>query len=208
MIRGYLCSAMLFAAIALPVASRADPLSELATNFCYGCQQLGLSVSGGFGLPIFGSQRREVDRTRIFGVYPHWSIGLTDPVARGAFYEGNFEAGIEPLVLLNFNPRDGWAAGAALVLKYNFLGASDSIVPFVEGVAGGSYMKFRLNDQSDGFTYPLEFSIGVHALTSEHTAFTTSVGYYHLSNAGRHYPNLGINGINVKIGFTAFRDVF
>jgi hypothetical protein len=31
-----------------------------------------------------------------------------------------------------------------------------------------------------------------------------SIGYYHLSNAGRHYPNLGVNGIIINVGGSAF----
>jgi hypothetical protein len=193
-------------ALALPLAAQADPQPELTNQFCYGCQQLGLLVGGGFGAPIFGARDREVDHTRVFGVFPRWSIGVTDPLARGAFYQGNIDFGLEPLALFNYDPRDGWAAGACLLLRYNFLGTGGPIVPFIEGHAGGSYMKFRLDGQTDGFTYPLEFAVGAQVLTSERTALTASLGYYHLSNAGRHYPNLGINGIMVNVGFTAFPD--
>jgi hypothetical protein len=191
-------------AIAFPFVSHADPPSDLSDEFCYGCQQLGLLVGDGFGVPIFGSRHREVDHTRVFGVFPRWSIGLADPLARESFYEGNVDFGLEPLALFNFHPRGGWAAGARLLLRYNFLGTGGPIVPFIEGNGGVSYMKFRLDGQTDGFTYPLGLSIGLHALTSERTAWTSSLGFYHLSNAGRSYPNLGINGIILNVGFGAF----
>lgn len=70
---------------------------------------------------------------------------------------------MEPMVLLNFHPRSGWAAGGSLLLHYNFLGEG-AIVPFIEGGAGASNLAFRLDDQSDGFTFPLQASVGLHAL--------------------------------------------
>jgi hypothetical protein len=88
-------------AFSIPPASFADPPSDLSSDFCYGCEQIGLLVGGGFGIPIFGSDDHEVDHTRIFGVFPRWSIGVTDPLARGELYEGNFDFGIEPLALFN-----------------------------------------------------------------------------------------------------------
>src|SRR5262245_13239541 len=112
----------MLAAFVLPLASRADPASEPA-RFCYECQQLDVAVGGGWGIPLFTGTEREVEHTRTFEALARWSIGVTDPVARGAFYEGNLQFGLEPLVILNFDPRDGWAAGGCAVLHYNFLAA-------------------------------------------------------------------------------------
>ena len=137
--------------------------------------------------------------TRLFGVFPRWSIGATDPVARDAFYAGNFEVGIEPMALWNYDPRDVWAAGGSILLRYNFL-KPGWFSPYFEGAGGGSYMKFRLEDQADGFTYPLRASLGARVPVTERTALMASVGYFHLSNAGREYPNYGINAVLIQIG--------
>jgi hypothetical protein len=109
------------------------------------------------------------------------------------------------MALWNFHPRSGWAAGGSLLLHYNFLGNGRGIVPFVEGGGGASHLAFRLRDQSDGFTFPLQASIGCQVLTIPASgALTASVGYYHLSNAGLRYPNTGINAVMVRIGMSFF----
>jgi lipid A 3-O-deacylase len=190
-------------ALVLPIPACAEPPSDFKESFSYGTQQIGLLAGGGFGLPI--RAHLDVDRTRMFGLFPRWGIGLSDPLARGAFYEGNFELDLQPMVLLNFEPRSGWAAGGSFLLHYNFLRAG-SIVPFIEGGAGASDMRFRLRDEADGFTYPLEASVGFHVPAFARGALTASVGYYHLSNAGRQLPNFGVNAVMVRFGVTAFSE--
>jgi hypothetical protein len=110
--------------------------------------------------------------------------------------------GVEPMALWNYDPRDGWAAGGSFLLRYNFLKA-ESFAPYVEGAGGFSQMKMRLDGQSDGFTYPLRFSVGARVPVTERTALMASVGYFHLSNAGREYPNLGINAVLIQLGVVA-----
>ena len=198
-------AAIALAALGLPFASHAEtasPRRDPADPFCYGCQQVGLTVAGGFGIAIFGGDDHEVDETRLFGVFPRWTIGVTDPIARDTFYEGNFELGIEPMALFNYDPRTGWAAGGSFLLRYNFL-AAESLTPYLEGAGGFSEMQFRLAGQADGFTYPLRVSLGVYKPVSERTALMASVGYFHLSNARRELPNLGINAVLIQIGMVA-----
>jgi len=137
------------------------------------------------------------------GLFPRWAVGLSDPLAHGAFYEGNLELDVEPMALLNLQPRSGWAAGGALLLHYNLVDFG-SIVPFVEAGGGAGGLRFHFHGESDGLVFPLQASIGFHALTFSRGAFTTSVGYYHLSNAGLRHPNQGVNAVLLRIGFTAF----
>jgi lipid A 3-O-deacylase len=203
-VRRALCVALAVAAL-LPAAASRGELAAPPDPFHRGGQQLGLLAGGGFGIPIFGARDDRENHTRMFGLFGRWAIGLSDPLARGAFYEGNVELDVEPMVLLNFHPRSGWAAGGSLLLHYNFLVRDDGIVPFIEGGGGASHLAFRLRDQSDGFTFPLQASLGLHYLAFARAALTASVGYYHLSNAGLRYPNVGINAIMVRIGFMAFR---
>jgi hypothetical protein len=194
-------------ALAIPWVSDAETASDLPTPFAYGAQQFGLLVGGGFGLPIFGAESHELRNLRMLGVFGRWGVGLSDPLARGEFYEGNLEFDVEPMVLLNYVPRDGWAAGGSLLLHYNFFDAEHpgAIVPFIEGGGGGAHLAFRLEDgEADGFVFPLQASVGVHALTFSRAALTASLGYYHLSNAGMRFPNEGINLVMIRIGFTAF----
>jgi len=195
--------ALALAALLLPVESRGDPPAGSAAPFSRGAQQVALLAGGGFGLQMFGNDDSSHNQPRIFGVFGRWGIGLSDPLARGAFYTGNVELDVEPMVLLNYQPRSGWAAGGSLLLHYNFLDAG-AIVPFIEGGGGASHLAFRLGSQSDGFTFPLQASLGFHALAFARGAVTASVGYYHLSNAGIRIPNSGINTVMIRLGSTFF----
>ena len=191
---------MIGVGVAVALAARAGPPSEPA-RFAHGTQQLALLAGGGFGLPVHDD--RDVDDTRMFGLFGRWAIGLTDPVARGSVYEGNLEFDVQPFVLLNFDPRSGWAAGGSVLLHYNFLHGG-TIVPFIEGGGGASDLQFDLHDEADGFTFPLEASLGVHFLSFERGAVTASLGYFHLSNAGREFPNFGVNAVMVRVGTLFF----
>jgi len=192
-------------AFAAPAASRAEPPAGPAAPFAHGAQQVGLSVGGSIGFPLIGGDEHEVDDTRMLGVFPRWAIGVTDPLARGAFYQGNVELGVEPLALFNFRPRFGWAAGGSLLLHYNFLAMSErAIVPFVEGAAGIGHLAFDLDGESDGFIFPLHGSLGVHALAFPGGAISATIGWYHLSNAGLRSPNYGVNAVMFRIGLTVF----
>jgi hypothetical protein len=194
-------------ALWFPLASRADSEAGTPSPFVDGEPLLGLQVGGGFGLPAFGTSKKgELRDTRVFGVFPRWGIGLSDTVARGTFYEGNWEFDVEPMVLLNYNPRFGWALGGTLFLHYNFTEAEHlgALVPFIEGGAGGAHLAFDLKGEADGFVFPLQASFGLHWLAFPKTALTGSIGYYHLSNAGTRYPNEGINMVSIKVGITTF----
>jgi lipid A 3-O-deacylase len=203
LLRSVLRGGLALAALLIPLESRGEALAGHAAPFSYGAQQIALLAGGGFGLRMFGNHDPHEDQPRIFGVFGRWGIGLSDPLAQGTFYTGNVELDVEPMLLLNYQPQDGWAAGGSLLLHYNFLDAG-AIVPFVEGGGGASHLDFDLESQSDGFTFPLQAAIGFHAFASPRTAVTASLGYYHLSNAGLRYPNWGINTVMIRIGATFF----
>jgi lipid A 3-O-deacylase len=202
-LRPILRGALALAALLLPVESRGEALAGPTAPSSYGAQQVALLAGGGFGLRMFGNRDQNEDQPRIFGVFGRWAIGLSDPLALGTFYTGNVELDVEPMLLLNYQPRSGWAAGGSLLLHYNFLDEG-AIVPFIEGGAGVSHLDFDLDSQSDGFTFPLQASLGFHAFASPRAAVTASVGYYHLSNARLRDPNAGINALMVRIGATFF----
>ena len=201
--RPALRGAIACAALLLAASSRGETRVATAAPFSSGGQQYSLLAGYVWGMPMFGNHIDSENRTRMLGGFGRFGIGLSDPLARGAFYEGNVEFDVEPMALVNFEPRSGWAAGGSLLLHYNFLGAG-SIVPFIEGGGGGSYLDFELRDQDDGFAFPLQASLGLHALAFPRGAVTASVGYFHLSNAGTHYPNYGINTVLVRLGLTFF----
>src|SRR5262245_41402 len=115
-----LAAAAALGATAIALAARGDELGAGPAPFYCGAQQFGLLVGGGFGIPMFANPDDRESRTRVFGVFGRWGIGLTDPILRDGVLEGNVEVHVEPMVLLNFHPRDGWAAGGSLLLHYNF----------------------------------------------------------------------------------------
>jgi len=127
-------------------------------------------------------------------------------IGEGHWYRGNFEGRLELFGGAQFRPgddADGWLVGLTPHLRYNFATGSRWI-PFLDVGAGVTATGISQPDLSGTFEFNLQASTGVRWFLRDDLALTGDVRYTHLSCAGIHQPNLGINNVAFFIVMTWF----
>ena len=178
-----------------------DDAGEAA--FGYGKQEWTIAAGKGFGDGLWGSNNGNLKEIRYAAFKPHWAIGLTDPLGEGSWYKGNLDLLIEGASLFEYHPQHGFAGGATLLFRYNFL-QIERIVPFVEIGAGLLGTDLDLNEQSDGFNFSIQGGLGFHYFLKPRWAVTAEWRLHHISNAGLRQPNSGINSSLFLLGTSFF----
>lgn len=171
--------------------------------FGYGKQEIGLAVGHGLAIPIGGTDNDELRDVQFIYVAPRWGIGISDPMGGDAWYRGNFELVGEGALLFNYEPKEGFAGGLTAMFRYNFL-PGGSFIPFVSLGAGIIFLDIDLENQADGFNFTPQGGFGFHYFVSERTAITGEWRFHHISNAGIHDDNDGINDSLFLVGFSTF----
>lgn len=187
-------------------ATAADAVEQPAgyeAAFGFGKQSLGISAGHGLALPIGGTQTPELEDIQFVYVTPRWGVGITDPLGGHSWYRGNFELLIEGTFLYMFEPKHGLAGGIAPMVRYNFLTGS-RFIPFLQTGAGVIALDADLRQQADGVNFILQSGVGFHYFISERTALTGEWRFHHISNAGIHERNAGINSSLFMLGVTFF----
>jgi lipid A 3-O-deacylase len=210
---GWFVVVLLVAVVALPgfgsknghalAAGAADQPGTYDSAFGFGKQSLGISAGHGLALPVGGTQSPELEDIQFFYLTPRWGVGITDPLGGSSWYRGNFELLLEGTFLYIFEPKSGRAGGIAPVLRYNFLTGS-RFIPFLQAGAGVIALDADLRRQADGLNFILQSGLGLHYFLSQSTALTGEWRFHHISNAGIHHRNAGINSSLFMLGVTFF----
>jgi hypothetical protein len=191
-----------------PLGAAAEPAPSAVTEdevprLARGAQEWSLSLAQGSGLGIWGSEDRDAEDVELIGLVPRFGVGLSDPLGAGAWYHGSPELIVEGTLLVAYEPKGGFLGGAGLAFRYNLL-AWDRWVPFVELGGGLALLELDLEDQSDGLSFTAYGGVGLHRWLSERAALTVSWRLHHLSNAGLHADNDGINDSMLLVGLSYF----
>lgn len=186
-----------------PARAAAPVPSAPELRFARGAQEWGFAAGHGFGLSVGGSDGSELGDLEFVALVPRLGIGLTDPLGEAGWWRGNLELLIEGALLFEHHPTGGFAGGGGLGLRYNFLGL-ERAVPFIEGGAGILGLDFDLEHQSDGLNFGVQLGAGFHYGLSRRTALTVEWLFHHISNAGIHEHNDGINDALFLVGVSYF----
>jgi hypothetical protein len=116
---------------------------------------------------------------------------------------GNWEVRAEIFGGGQFSPKDALLVGLTPHLRYDFA-TGTRWVPFFDLGAGVTASGIGPPDQSGVFEFNTQGSIGSHFFICNNIALTAEVGYLHMSCAGIHSPNLGVNTIKTMLGATWF----
>jgi lipid A 3-O-deacylase len=184
-------------------AGAADQPATYDAVFGFGKQSVGISAGHGLALPVGGTQSPELKEIQFVYLTPRWGVGISDPFGGRSWYRGNFEFLLEGTFLYMFEPKSGRAGGIAPVLRYNFLTGS-RFIPFLQAGAGVIALDADLRRQADGLNFILQSGVGLHYFLSQRTALTGEWRFHHISNAGIHDRNAGINSSLFMLGVTFF----
>jgi hypothetical protein len=170
-----------------------------ANVFRKGSTELDISISGGVGMPIFGGRE-----------YHHWGLGLfeygwmlSDMVAKDHWYRGNWELMANLFGGAQFYPDTAYVVGAGPMLRYNFL-TGTRWIPFFSAGGGLTATDIHNGDLSTTFEFNLQAGPGLHVFLKDDLALTAQYRLIHISNAGTHSPNLGLNNSTLVAGLSWF----
>ena len=184
-------------------AFASQPLSiwqgDVGEGFRSDVRTFSLETGVALGVAAFGGQQVH-DLALLSLSYGHM---LGNMVGGDHWYHGNWEARAELFGGGQFSPRSDELIGLTPHLRYN-LATGTRWVPFADLGAGVTASGIGPPDQSGTFEFNLQANVGTHWFLRDDLALTFEVGYLHMSCAGFHDPNLGVNTINESVGLTWF----
>jgi lipid A 3-O-deacylase len=185
------------------IAGETIPPAGYDKLFGFGRQSVGALDGHGLSLPFGGAKDSELEDVQFIYFAPRFSIGISDPVGGNNWFRGNFELVLEGAFHYIFKPKTGFAGGFTPLIRYNFL-TGQRWIPFVQLGAGILALDADLESQSDGLSFTPQGGVGVHYFISDRLSLTGEWRLHHISNAGIHRNNLGINSSLVIFGVTYF----
>ena len=182
-------------------ASRSNGIweGEVGEGFLSSVQTFSLEAGATVGFQAFGGQQ-DHDLALVSLSYGHM---LGRVMGEDHWYRGNWEIRGELFGGAEFSPSSDWLVGLTPHLRYN-LATGTRWIPFVDGGAGVTATGIGPPDLSGTFEFNIQGNTGVHWLIRDNLALTFEAGYLHMSCAGIHYPNQGLNCVSGKVGITWF----
>jgi hypothetical protein len=187
----------------LPCLGHAEnPAQE---HFGRGQKYMGFQAGYGSGFSLGFSGNGDGHDVEYVAAFPSFGVGISDLKWQSHWYRGSFDLVGEGEFIKSFEPNDGFSAGAAFLVRYNFQSWM-SFVPYAQAGAGVGYLDFDIMDQEDGLIFYPQLGLGLHYFLTDRVAVNTSLRLHHMSNAGTDFPNNGINSGLVLVGLTFFLD--
>jgi lipid A 3-O-deacylase len=172
---------------------------EIGSGFQLGAEMVTFEAGAQYGIAAFGG--REEHHLALGSVsYGHM---LTGVVGEDHWYRGNLELRAELFGGPQFSPDEDWLVGLTPHLRYDFA-TGTRWIPFVDVGAGVSATGIGRPDLGGTFEFNAQGAIGVHRVLRRNLALSFEARYMHISSAGIHEPNLGVNGVMGLVGLTWF----
>jgi len=184
-------------------ATDAPPTPSL---FMWGPQDVGLGLGYADGFQVAHSIYEEGDDVSALLILPHWQVTLTRQPIEPRWYKGRLQFRAEATMMANFSPRNGFAGGLALLLRYSW-NTGGRIRPWFQIGAGFLGLDLDIeSDQVDGFAFQPQGGVGVVWMLGGGHAIDVGVRYQHISNAFTKRPNGGIDTMQYTIGYAYYFD--
>ena len=190
-LRGF--SILVFALLASAAAARAQMGPEEAGS------EWQVWTGGGHG--INGS----TSGTGVWNVGLRYGLILTAPHGPG-FLQGQLEYALDAVPVWVITQRTNTAYGAGVnpfAFKW-ILSKPQRVKPFFEIEGGTLFTNTKVPELTSQVNFTTSAALGMHVLGEKHD-WTAEVRFMHISNAGLATPNPGINTIQVRLGWGAFR---
>ena len=157
-------------------------------------------TGGGHG--INGSQ----SGTGVWNLGLRYGLILTSPQGPG-FLRGQLEYAFDVVPAWAIVQKTNTAYGGGVnpfAFKW-ILSSRKKVKPFFEIEGGTLFTNKDVPEGTSQINFTTSGGFGAHFLGEKHN-FSAEVRFQHISNAGMSNPNPGINTIQVRIGFGAFRN--
>jgi len=157
-------------------------------------------TGGGHG--INGSQ----SGTGVWNLGLRYGLILTAPHGPG-FLRGQLEYAFDvvPVWVITQKTNTAYGGGVDPFAFKWIMGASKKVKPFFQIEGGTLFTNTKVPEGTSQINFTTSGGVGAHFLGNKHN-FSAEVRFQHISNAGMSNPNPGINTIQVRIGFGAFRN--
>ncbi len=141
-----------------------------------------------------------------------WNLGLrygmilTAPHGPG-FLRGQLEYAVDVVPVWVIAQKTNTAYGGSVdpfAFKW-ILSGPKKVKPFFQIEGGALFTNTKVPEGTSQINFTTSGGFGAHFLGEKHN-FSAEVRFQHISNAGMTTPNPGINTIQVRIGFGAFRN--
>jgi hypothetical protein len=172
---------------------------RIGSGFRKGARNAGFALGPGLGLEVLGSEEAH----HLALVFGHYGWILSNVLAKGKWYQGNFEVRVNLFAGGQFDPSSKYLVGASIGPRYNFI-TDSPWVPYVGGAVGPSATDIREDDLSTTFEFNVQIGFGTHYFFREDLSMTMDVRWFHLSNAGIEEPNGGTNTVMFLVGASWF----
>ena len=156
----------------------------------------------GGGHAINGSQ----SGTSVWNLGLRYGMILTAPHGPG-FLRGQLEYAVDVVPVWVIAQKTNTAYGGSVdpfAFKWIF-SSSKKVKPFVQIEGGALFTNTKVPEGASQINFTTSGGIGAHFLGSKHN-FSAEVRFQHISDASMTNYNPGINTIQVRIGFGAFRN--
>jgi hypothetical protein len=140
-----------------------------------------------------------------------WNLGLrygmilTAPHGPG-FLRGQLEYAVDVVPVWVITQKTNTAYGGSVdpfAFKW-ILSPAKKVKPFFQIEGGALFTNTKVPETTSQINFTTSGGFGAHFLGEKHN-LSAEVRFQHISNAGMTTPNPGINTIQVRIGFGAFR---
>ena len=158
-------------------------------------------VWSGGGHGINGSQ----SGTGVWNLGLRYGLILTTPRGPG-FLRGQLEYALDMVPAWAIAQKTNTAYGAGVnpfAFKW-IMTSPKKVKPYLVIEGGTLFTNTQVPEGTSRINFTTSGGLGAHFLGEKHN-FSAEVRFMHISNAGLSTPNPGINTIQVRIGFGAFR---
>jgi hypothetical protein len=180
--------------------------THLTDQFSKGSHSFGLQVGSGFTQDTFGITQEltggdSTDLTYLF-FFPNFQYNLTGLVG-SSWYQGAWNWQLEAGFATILNNDGEYLLGVSpLLFQYKFLNSKRKWAPNIllgAGVASTNWENAAERELGGKFQFLLHAGAGLEFFR-DRWSYSINYRLFHVSNAGTHSPNVGLNGHTFNLG--------
>ena len=190
--------------LGVPLATAND--ADMTDRFAKGSHSFGLQVGVGFTDDPFGitkdlTGRSQTDLTYLF-FFPNFQYNLTGLIG-SSWYQGAWNWQLEAGFASILNKDGEYLLGVSpLLFQYKFLNSKRKWAPNIllgAGFASTNWENAAERELGGKFQFLLHGGAGLEYFL-DRWSYSINYRLFHLSNAGTHSPNVGLNGHTLNLG--------